>query len=514
MTLSYGEDEVVLAGDGVPVRASFDELPSLELEAAAGLLTGDAALNAREREAAAALCRTLGAGVRDRLASLGSGVLGIDGPDLPWELVEDVPVEDHPVGGFTVVRIATGGQVRGKGVEVRVWSPSGDAGCAGVAGALDEAVLRPGDRPTVLHVVCHGRDVAGRLALVLDGGDQAPDTLRAVLEPALQRCRLVVLDVCGSGAVGETPARRLLAAGIGVVIAPQRPWGLDAAQAFSSALYADLRGGSSVIEAVRSGRRALRRLGVAHPSCRWWNPTVWVSDEEALSPLADEETGVEFPLPPGTLRHARPSGYLGVEHLLLALAEDTEDPWLAVAGPLLRDLAAACPRFVAEGWAGPTPRLKRWACDDRDALIIEVLAVPWVSLDAVLIGRFKGGTETRTLTAPTGLDVVDAPGLTLEVQGGPEDGRRIAMRHRGDVIGRWDPAQTRGHRLYPPPLPQDPTLSRRAAVWEGGAGLRFRGRLVRAGVEEPVDGVTRLLWGDRIRLGAGTLLAVVGVGAA
>ena len=513
VTLSLTAAEAVLSGVGVPARTGHTGVAEVDLSGTPGLLRGDAEMNAREREAASALAGTLGGAVRDRLAAVGSGVLAIDGTEAPWELLEDLPIEEHPVGAFRIVRLAPGGSGGlGEGVDVRLWSPSSDEVCAGVAAALGEPLLDPEDRPTVLHVVCHGRETAGRLALVLDEGDQAPDTLGAVLEPVLPGCRVVVLDVCGAGALGETPARRLLAAGAGCVVAPQEPWGSDAALAFSQALYAGLRAGLGVLDAVAAGRRALRVLGVAHPSCRWWNPAIWVSEEAALRPLVEGRAEVDFPLPPAALRHAKASGYLGVEHVLLALSEDEEDPWLAAAGPLLRAIAMEQPRFVAEDWAGPTPRLQRWRAQDLRGLIAEVLRTPWVSLDAVLVGRFHGTDDTQTMTGAAGLEVVEAPGLTLEVQGGPEDGRRVGFRHRGQVLGRWDPGLVeQGIRLYAPPLPPDPTLSRHAAVWEGDAGLRFRGRLLRAGVEEPVDGLVRLVWGDLIRLGAGTTLAVVGI---
>lgn len=138
---------------------------------------------------------------------------------------------------------------------------------AGAQG-LAEALAR---RPTMLHLLCHGLPgVAGGLALQGPGGELEvldPAELAALIAPAADSLRLVVLCACGSGAWSSLSsklgsiAQVVHRAGVSSVVAFRIPVSIDGANRVTRALYEGLlRGHRSLEDAMLDAQQALMGL--------------------------------------------------------------------------------------------------------------------------------------------------------------------------------------------------------------------------------------------------------------
>lgn len=275
-----------------------------------------------------------------------------------------------------------------------------------------------------------------------------------------------------------------------------------------------------------AGRRSLARLGVAHPSCRWWNVRLAVSGRhvlDALPPLHAQDRPRGWP--PGSSavadllarsgEDARARGWYGVEQLLgAALGAEGDTPVLAAARPQLAEVLRAMPRTM--GVAGepiPTPRVLAmgdalrpgWDIDD---LVACLAAVPWIASELSESLREQLALRAAHRDA-------SEPGFELEVWGGPEDGRRLRFERPGQLLGRVDVARHDDTlELYRPDGPIDLALSRRALSWQGGRRVHLlvdaklhRGR----SAVRTVVGICDLEPGDVLWIGEATRLAVVAI---
>jgi hypothetical protein len=362
----------------------------------------------------------------------------------------------------------------------------------------------------VLHVLARDTSPAARLA---------PEVARQGLRSALASIGLVVLDLCSeTGAQRTDPGHAYAFAAEGVAcVAPSTSFAPDPSMAFSRGLYAALASGSDVAQAVAEGRHALRQLDLARAACRWWNPVLVVPDLGALNgppplrharcpagwPAGDRDAGavVEEALARGDAQ-----GFLGVEHLAMALVEAPGVP--AALGRVLRRLGDPPGPWLPEGPPRTSPRLAAMGPRLRpgytvDDLVRAMLEIAWVAacVDPFLLARLQGPTAHPVRTPQRTVST----GVLLEVEGGPEDGRRLAPR-AGDVIGRFDPAIAAdlANRLFWAGVPPDRTVSRHHVVWEGGRTMRALApvRGCSGGQEREMTGAFELHEEDVVCLGA------------
>ncbi|GEM_PF-2223753 len=448
---------------------------------------------------------------------------------VPWELVTLLTPGDWVAAGARVVR-TSGAAVpalprHGERLQVTLWTPRPeDPICLAVLDpllarltALDVEVLRPASLDG-LHLGTAG------IYPVVHVLTQHEDDL-ATLPPSLGAgAGLVVLDICGSARGSRVPTAEIGPLHAPAVLRPATRLAHDASTRFSLGLYESLADGGSLVDAVAEGRRRLERLGVAHPTCRWWNPRLRVSGRHVLDappPLrgADRPTGwpAERTSAGGLLsranEQARARGWFGVEQLLGALLSmETPTARLRTVRPPLVELMRTLPPLMGVGGEPtPTPRVRAlgalleagWGPDD---LLRVLLDVPWVraELFAPVLGEPSRG--------PSG-DAARA--LLLEVWGGPEDGRQLRLEP-GAILGRTDPAR-RGDavELYPSGGPVDLALSRRALVATGGSHVQLpaAARLQRGREAlRSVQGHVEVRAGDVLWLGQATRLAVLATG--
>lgn len=538
------------------------------------LAASDVDTTARERQAGEALASLLDPPglreVRDALVAwTGRGQplhLAVDARTaalraLPWELLLALPPGRSPLAATRLLRMLAvpppAAPPAAEVLELRLWvADPADPVSAHVAAALEATVARHptlrlrrlpadlsgppgGGGPAVLHLLTHGSQALDRVGLHGPTGPRAADTVARALGPWAQGALLAITDVCGAAATtgdpADAPTWRLSMGGPAVVVGPRTRWGAEASIAFSAALYGALAQGEAVGEAVEAGRLALRRLAIAHESCRWWTPLAIVA-----TPLAAGLRLVRPPLClPGwpaagldaapLLRAAldRARGYLGVEHLLAAFADPAValPPRLAPLRPALAEVAASVPAQPLAGETGPTPRLRALGAElpagfDLAALARQLALVPWVArlLDPSVRARLlapaeddgRGTLPFEPVEPPAPLP---AGGLAFEVEGGPDDGCLLVLRRVGEVLGRWDPGQPelRELRLFVGRADADRTLSRQHLVLDAPGRVQIRGatRLQRgAGALQVVQGLVPLLSGDLLVLGAGNRLRV------
>ncbi len=562
----------------------LEAIARLKAELSQGLSSGgmlvpgeDAAFGVRERQGGRALAELLqGPGMREieaRLGLLGAAaavrqapldlLLDLRGGDLwglPWELLELLP-EGEPLGGCRVARIVEGAGLvaePGERLEVLVWSPTpADPDCARVLEALEGCLARaprlrrvdaaeaPG-AGRIVHVVCHGGE-RGEPVLEL-GRDRHLDaaTLGRVLEPVIRGAALVVLDVCGAAGAEEPaalPAWRVVSAGASACLAPRAALDVEASIAMSEALYGALSDGAPLLTSVRAGRRAVAALGLPDPSARWWSLTL-VTAEPAildLAPLRPRRLGLPeldrgdpeaTALLERALALATPQGFLGLEHLALAMSRANDlPPLVAVAQPHLLGIAARAAGYQPTGQGGVplTPRLKA-ALDalpegfDLVALLRMMASSRPSRLDAPgLVGLLRElGPLSSTLSgegpprarAPAGPSLAGG-GVRLEVIGGPEDGLARELGPLRPVLGRWDPlgAQPDVSVLFAGSGATDLSVSRRHLRWIGGAEVEALAAtgLRRGPHLEPILGIVALRRGDLLELGHVTRLEVLDV---
>ncbi|AMB42219.1 MULTISPECIES: CHAT domain-containing protein [Paenarthrobacter] len=138
----------------------------------------------------------------------------------------------------------------------------------------------------VVHFVGHGdydsRTDEGRIALVGNDGRAAmvrAVRLMALLSVAAPRPRLVVLNSCSSGEMGQTDlfsgtASALVRSGIGAVAAMQFAISDSAAIAFAHGFYAAIANGRTVDEAARIGRISV--MASPDGTLEWVTPALYV----------------------------------------------------------------------------------------------------------------------------------------------------------------------------------------------------------------------------------------------
>ena len=514
-------------------------------EARAGQLLG--ALVTRDPALAHALGAWLGeARGRDHVPVLVVDMLEPCDRALPWELfaLDGPPLE--VAEGVAIVRRLPGPAAQPLPVgplSVVGWcadpdDPASQRLLAGVDEALVASGLGPHhppdvapEGPVLLHLIGHGRQLAEGFAVASADGHASAPTTAHVLRPLLQRAALVVLDVCEAAdstrAELDTLAGQLVRSGARAVLAPVQRLAVEAAEASTRALYPTLAAGAGPVAAVAAARRAVRALASPHPDGRWTNLGLFLADVSVLdaAPLVGGGWRPDgWPAPGADLAQLlaraheestrRDSGFVGLEHLMLA------QRGLDLGGPAARAAADAADgpgvrrllklRRVAERepQVGGTPRLQRLGARLMPGASVEDLwATLWSDPDgalAALAGHARP-LVAADATAET-LDPEESQGPTtaataLEVLGGPEDGRRLALAP-GDTLGRVGGDATASQLLYADTAVVDPFLSRRALEWVGVGVVRPK-----KAARHFVDPSWRSVRGD-VPLRAGELLEV------
>ena len=480
--------------------------------------------------------------------------------DLPWELLT-APDRGAPLertGEAAVVRLAPGRRAQGTartGAGVKVWCPGEDPASQAVrrqlsalAAELGMALSRAdpfaevGEPASVLHIICHGEGSFEQLRLRLGGAAMDPADLAHRLGPSLASLRLVVLDVCDAGGATREEldglAARLIAAGAPACVAPRGRCAVAAAARFSEGLYRALSDGAELAGAVVAGRREVGGLGHPHPDSRWHNHLLVVGDMETLSGLSGGGAGWRpegWPAPSAesaalldrawALAGGERAPFVGLEHLALALeggAEGEVAPRVRTLlmrrpGALAGHISALVPVANTAPDTRGTPRLRGLAGllkpgftpDDLWTVICQepghaLHRLAGGSLGVCIRAQIAGGATLRTLS---GQGVGGAPAARLEVVGGPEDGRVLALSE-GDEVGRWDTSRAIGGALYEGRGVTDPRLSRTHAIWRGPAMLHAQRGMVRVrmGREESVSGLVEVASDDLLILGSVTWL--------
>ncbi len=444
------------------------------------------------------------------------------GDQLPWELLYDSACSEslELAGQGVVVRLvprARRPRAVTKATRLRslLWAPDaaepavarlvdaarGRVECATdllqLPPALDRLPERRADTAEVLHIICHGERDLDTLTLMLsDQKSTSAGTTAALLQPLLDRCGLVLLDVCHGGMVQAGVlgglGRRLVAAGAPAVVTTGTAVGVDAAAAFAEGCLGTLKAGEPLHSAVLEGRRRVAAIALGHPEVRWHNHRLLVGHSRVA--------GAPVVLPPGWrppgIPRACPEadalwesirgytdamGFMGTEAVLLGLLGAALPSRLAAQvayqvghrrPDLERRVAALRSPPVVQSPLPVTPRLRRLA----------KRLPPSMSL-VTLVGMLCDACESpERLAAVSSLGAHNhCDRLKIEVVGGPEDGRTLQLRER-DVLGRWSPTppQRCSHPLYVEQPTFDPALSRsgvlevvgparvralRAAVW-------------------------------------------------
>lgn len=210
---------------------------------------------------------------------------------------------------------------------------------------------------------------------------------------------------------------------------------------------------------------------------RAWRPSGW--------PLPGAEAAARLD---AARRYAlaRGAGYVGVEHLRE----------VARSGPAPRRPQGPRPWLHldrlpgrAPDWTG-TPRLKALGLDLPEGFTV-------AQLDEALAAADRPGAE--------------ALATSLEVVGGPEDGRLFTMKP-GDWLGRDIPGLSPDHALYTDTPLTDPHLPRRAVEWLGPGRLSLPRAVTRPGPEIIGPGVIELWDGELLQLTRATAVRGVAEG--
>ncbi|MFT5684685.1 MAG: hypothetical protein ACI8RZ_005629 [Myxococcota bacterium] len=473
---------------------------------------------------------------------------------LPWELIARDDSSIHlERARLTVARLGPGplripAPPRGL-LQSVVWCPQPDEPIsAGLLATLTAAARRhhqpdpilagtqapDPDAVVVLHIICHGQRHRDQLALLFDETARDVDGVLQQLIPLLPQVDLVVLSVCESAVALPTELEgmvgQLLSHGATAVVAPCGPLAAEAAGAFLDGLTDAIVAGGSLIGVVGAGRRAVRTLSLPWPDARWsrlqltlsslqppdllmwqgWRPEGWPRPDAVISRLLQQARTL-----------ADSSGFVGIEHLLLALASVPAVGFmkrichlcLARKARLTERLAGLTIGPGEPDWRG-TPRLRSLADALQPGFSLDDL---WEALclnSAPLIEHLLGGPLAQSgpgdfeTTAPAQLLTISGlNAVGLEVLGGPEDGHCIFPRP-GALIGRWSEPARCDHPLYSTCLLWDRRLSRAHLRWEGGGQVRFlsAGLHLRPGFPPAQLKQARLSVGDIIQLGDATLL--------
>ncbi len=288
-----------------------------------------------------------------------------------------------------------------------------------------------------------------------------PDVARSGVRGA----GLVFLDQIGAEPTELFPAvvRQGAAAVLGLASEP------DVSINFARSLYEALVHGQDLVDAVGEGRKSLRghprlrswtaRLMVTsqaavtqpaplrrHPLPGQW-PSAALEANEVLDQAVELATG---------------SGFLGVEHLAAAvLRAGRPSPLISLSLPCLQLVAAMLVPTESDGRLRMSPRMDVVARRLKegftlDELVAQILMVPWVAgiLGESMLRRIR---EIFPPLSPTPDEATEsAPvrggGLALEVMGGPDDGRVLLLTEPDQVLGRWDPSVGSPTTLKPGPI--------------------------------------------------------------
>ena len=424
------------------------------------------------------------------------------GAHLPWELLYDSAGGEslELAGQGVVVRLVPRARrsrppTRATRLRTLVWAPdAAEPAVATLVQAARERVAHPndfvrlpagldrlpdrhGDTADVLHIICHGeRDLDTLTLLLSDQRGTSAGTTTALLQPLLDHCRLVLLDVCHGGMVSAGVlgglGRRLVSAGAAAVVTTGTAVGVDAAVAFADGCLGALGSGAPLHAAALEGRRRVAALALGHPEVRWHNHRLLVGHTRAagapvVQPPAWRPPGFPRACPEAdplweTIRgYADAMGFLGTEAVLLGLLGASLPSRLAARvdyqvgsrrADLERRVAALRSHPQAQDALAVTPRLRRFA--ERLPSSMSLVS---------LVGMLCDACES-----PERLAAVSSLGahtyskvLKIEVVGGPEDGRAFQLEP-GDVLGRWspEPLQRCSHQLYIEQPAFDPALSR------------------------------------------------------
>lgn|GEM_PF-4930370 len=435
--------------------------------------------------------------------------------DLPWELYAEPDqasaMEAREAG--IVVRLAHGQRwdVLPPGTRVRlwVWVPDATDPIVGAHLALVEALgaslgvevvqvdplvsdlpLAEPDVADVGVMICHGAVLDDRVRLWLSDGELGGGRMVDGLARARRQVRLWVLQVCEGGRVShtspDTPARRLLSCGFPAVVAPGSQVAVEAAAAFLEGLLQAMQKGLAVADAVAAGRHAVRLLAHPHPTCRWHNLRLFVSDVAAAeAPVVDTSWAAPgWPAPDRGLQvvlaaaeaaaRTRHHRWVGIEHLVLACHSLTNKPGMSLSfvdTRLVQALAPYAPvalrrlarlslrKALGDEDIQLSPRLQRMGaamprgCGLRDLIMLlseapdrPMLHLLGLDLSAVLhqVGSLDSSDPSLSLEW-VGLSHHVPPGgvpaaTRLRVLGGPQDGLDI---HHACTVGRWSSKNTR-----------------------------------------------------------------------
>lgn len=484
---------------------------------------------------------------------------------LPWELLAEhaggLPAETQNLA--VVARQVQGAQAElapaAPRLRVATWSLTPeDTVCRTQMGILDELALihtnapalmvsenaappaEPGDA-LVLFIVSHGVRADDAVGLWRPDGALDAGSAGQWLLPWLRRASMVVLSTCWGGGEArnpsDVPATRFVTVGARAVVGPRLPCSGRAAAAFAGGLIQALVQGDSLVSAVVAGRRRVAGLGAAHEDSRWHNHRLFLADGAVLewSPVVTRGAADASRLLDATWAEARDAGlgYVGVEHLAFALARGAGHGLLAgyiraLLAPVVQRLMKQIMSLRASSMVAepvPTPRLKRLmdvAAGDQDTLLRALGNDPGHRLHDLVDASLLPAALLRSVDAGstfwdatlTHMDPGQAPvqgdgPLALEVLGGPEDGRRIAM--------------TPGLRIGGPDSGAEEVLYRATTCMDERLGIRcilvLDGRTIetsaplqlhrRGGKSGTLSGRIELMAGDELRLTNATRLRVL-----
>lgn len=461
--------------------------------------------------------------------------------DLPWEGLGPGPAARVEAGdGLVVTRLdaRTGRRTEvGAGLSTRVERVEDGPLAEQLAREIEGTCLRhgltspappgvgvPPDHALVLHLVAPAQRVDALLELL--GGAAAP-----AIAPHVERAELVAVWLTGNPGqpIAWAPiTARLLDLGARACLVPRVAIPPECSGGFLDGLYGALVGGRTLAEAVAAARRTL-----PEPIRVLSGGVLTVAGiAAAASPLLRGERrppGWPMPGPDAAamieaaygLAERSGAGFLGIEHLALALADSPPRPSLV----RLRYQLGARRRLIETrlgGWTPrqaepqaprPTPRLAAlgsgltvgFTPEDLWRRLFEV-ARPAIRVLLDEPSRAVGGatdahdtelTEASddTFSEPSG------PAAALEVLTGPEDGRRLEPAP-GEALGRSSGSRKAEHRLYEDTALTDAALSRRHLVWQGDGRVELRAAMsfprrdeggLRVGVGD-VLGLTRSTW--------------------
>lgn len=470
------------AGPVLLVPGDDVEVSAMELAAGRALAPALAASHALSRE----LAFYLGQVSADSPLLLVVSAADAAQRSLPWELLCESPQGSHLADrGIAIARLADGRpqppRPARSTLRTLAWVPGGDPLSASLLNALSaatqehdlpapeplaDAALPSEDEAAVLHLILHGTVEQEQLSLLVDEDRHGAGGITQQLRAWLPQVDLVVLSVCESGTALREEldglVGQLIQAGAPAVVAPADELSVEAAEAFSRGLVGALAAGAAVPTAVHTGRQAVRALALPYPDARWHALQLTVGDLNRTAPLIQPGwRPAGWPRPSAVagqvLTQARAlaadSGFIGIEHLLLAMADAPPGENIPTVRFLLRSNRS---QIMAR--LGLLKTDAAVACDERGTLRLRSVGASlehgfsvadlWQHLireqHPVLVwylgGQAVPGPDTdsdatqRLETDPmvTAFGPVDA----LEVLGGPECGRRLAFAPNAR-IGRW-----------------------------------------------------------------------------